>query len=223
MALAFLPINDRPMEVWLRNLWKRLNSPTQYFFHKNNPPIAVFQDLYFLADPHQVLTHVESQKKLTAYLNQTRQIVKQNNRKSQINQVATKPIPVQKSALVTSATVPVATAPQNQATNHPAPAVQPLSQPGSVRQPFFIGVVKNNRKIPLPGIMVYIKDAVNNQPLRLMKTNPHGIFATYNPLPQGNYGFEIKDPKGTYFFDTMKVTIGDSNPKSLEFFSKEML
>src|SRR3989304_5650035 len=34
-AFAFLPINDRPLDVWIKNLLKRLTSPTQYQFKKN--------------------------------------------------------------------------------------------------------------------------------------------------------------------------------------------
>ena len=45
-VFAFVPINDRPLEVWIRNFWRRLNSPTQYFYHKNNPPLSIFQDLF---------------------------------------------------------------------------------------------------------------------------------------------------------------------------------
>ena len=56
-----------------------------------------------------------------------------------------------------------------------------------------------------------------------MKTNPHGIFATFNPLPPAEYIFEFKDPKNTYFFDTMKLKIEESNPKPLELFSKELM
>ena len=75
---------------------------------------------------------------------------------------------------------------------------------------------------PLPGTLVYVKDQ-NNNVVRLLKTNPHGIFATYNPLLKGEYFFEIKDPKNTYFFDRMKVRVEETNTKILEFFSKELL
>ena len=37
-AFAFLPVNERPLDVWIRNLFKRLTSPTQYMFHKENKP-----------------------------------------------------------------------------------------------------------------------------------------------------------------------------------------
>ena len=69
---------------------------------------------------------------------------------------------------------------------------------------------------------MYIKDD-KGSPLRLMKSNPHGVFATFNPLPPGSYTFEIKDPTGTYFFDTMKVPVKETNSIPVEFMSKEIL
>ncbi len=71
-------------------------------------------------------------------------------------------------------------------------------------------------------MLIYVKDEKGNI-LRLLKTNPHGIFATFNPLPAGEYIFEVKDPKNTYNFDTMKIKIEDTNPKPIEIFSKELL
>src|SRR5437763_879990 len=35
VALAFAPIQGRPLDVWVRNIAKRLTSPTQYFYHKD--------------------------------------------------------------------------------------------------------------------------------------------------------------------------------------------
>ena len=77
-ALAFLPINDRPMEVWIRNFIKRLNSPTQYTYMKHNSPLYFLRNLYFVSDPHRVLAHVESQEKLAAYLATTQQAAAQS-------------------------------------------------------------------------------------------------------------------------------------------------
>jgi hypothetical protein len=107
---------------------------------------------------------------------------------------------------------------------------QQLQQPGqqvaqqsvTLKHPFFTGIIKNRKKIPLPGVLVYVKDAQGNS-IRILKTNPHGVFATYNTLPPGEYGVEIKDPNGGYFFDTMNINVKLSNPEPFEFFSKEML
>jgi hypothetical protein len=90
------------------------------------------------------------------------------------------------------------------------------------RPAFFTGVVKNHKLIPLPGILVYVKDG-QGQTVRLLKTNPHGVFATFNPLLPTEYVFEIKDPNNNYFFDTMKINVEKQNLKPLEVYSKEMI
>lgn len=206
VALAFFPINDRPLEVWIRNFIKRLNSPTQYLFHKNNPPIKIFQNLFFAADPHLIMTHIDSQEKLAKYMAQNRKTNRRDTRKEAIQNIIRNP------AAVNRPDVPA---------QQPTVATFPIPT-SDVKQPFFTGMVKNNRKIPLPGILISVKDG-NNQQLRLLKTNPHGVFATYNSLSDGEYIFEIKDPKGGYFFDTIKIKIEGGNKKPLEFFSKEIL
>ena len=221
VALAFIPINDRPLEVWIRNVWKRLTSPTQYMYHKHNSPISVFQNLYYVSDPHHVMAHIESQKMLTAYLVKTRQTMQPNQQKKQVqhffqmpglSQNVIPPTPTQSKPV--PQTFDAYASPVDMKPSAPAPT--------SSRQPFFIGSIKNNKKIPLSGILVYVKND-QNVPVRLLKTNPHGIFATFSPLTKGEYTFEIKDPKNSYFFDTMKIAIQETNTKPFDVFSKEVL
>lgn len=208
-VFAFVPINDRPLEVWVRNFWRRLNSPTQYFYHKNNPPLSIFQDLFFVTDPHKVVAHIESQKKLSQYLASTKQVMVTDAKKRA----------VQKTINIPYEGLRVNPPPVNKQVQNPPQQIQ--IQTGE-KKPFFIGEVKNNKHISLPGILIYVKDA-QGTPVRLLKTNPHGIFATYNPLPQGEYTFEVKDQKNIYFFDTMKIGITDQNLSNIEIMSKEML
>jgi hypothetical protein len=233
VALAFLPINDRPLDIWLRNIWKRLNSPTQFTYHKHNQPIALLQNLYFVSDPHHVMAHIESQQMLAAYLAKTKQTIQPNPQKKQVMQAFQNPLNMQSGAV---SPPPVQTAPAQtavemaQAFSAPVtvqqevtPQIQPPAPPiQKEHKPFFIGTVKNGKRIPLPGILLYVKNN-QNTPVRLLKTNQHGIFATFNPLPAGEYIFEIKDPKSSYLFDTMKITIQDVNTSSIEFYSKELL
>jgi hypothetical protein len=218
LALAFVPINDRPLDVWIRNLWKRLNSPTQYFFRKRNPPLMIFSNLYFASDPHRTLAHVESQQMLAKYLASTKQVMRPDAKKQAIQKTLNSPTHILRpSVLHATPKKPVTVSPG--APVPPAPAVPPES---GEKKPFFIGEIKNNKHISLPGILIYVKDQ-KGAPVRLMKTNPHGVFATYNPLPSGEYTFEMKDPKNIYFFDTMKITINERNSSSIEIVSKEML
>ncbi len=224
VALAFVPINDRPLEIWLRNIWKRLTSPTQYMYHKHNSPISVFQNLYYVSDPHHVMAHIESQKMLAAYLVKTRQTMQPSPHKKQVQHFFQMPGLSQN---IIPPTQTQETKPRT-ATQTFADYASPIkpqetgAPQTTTRQPFFIGSIKNNRKIPLSGILVYVKNS-QNVPVRLLKTNPHGIFATFSPLTAGEYTFEIKDPKNTYFFDTMKITIQDVNTKPFDIFSKELL
>ncbi len=211
-AFAFLPINDRPLDVWVRNLYRRLTSPTQYYYRKLNPPIYFLRNLYFVSDPHRVMAHIQSQEMLAKYMAQAHPIAA-SAQKQTINNILSSPpvLPVKKAPA--QVIVPVASTTQTIATN------QNSQLPKS---PFFTGVIKNHRLIPIPGVLIYVKDD-KGQTLRLLKTNPHGIFATFNPLSPGDYNFEIKDAKNTYQFDTMKIKVESVNPKPLEFYSKELL
>lgn len=222
-ALAFIPINDRPLDVWIKNFWKRLTSPTQYFYHKNNPPIGIFQNLYFVTDPHRIVAHVESSQMLSKYLAQTKQTMIANSRKAQVQRTVVSPTnslrvtPPSKAVNKPKTLIPFI---NTQAISSPVSQAPPV--PTGERKAFFIGEIKNNKHISLPGILIYVKDG-KGTPVRLLKTNPHGIFATYNPLTPGEYTFEMKDPKNIYFFDTMKIAIAEHNQSNIEIVSKEML
>lgn len=215
LALAFVPINDRPLDLWIKNLMRRITSATQYVYHKENAPIYFLQKLFFVSDPHQVFAHVESEEKLEAYLAQ--QKTKQNDanaaqaaHKKEIGKILRNPPASAKKPSQTSTNTAVAG----------APAQQQVVAP---KKPALVGVVKNSKKIPLPGLLIYMKDQTN-KPVRLLKTNPHGIFATYSTIPPGEYSFEIKDPKGSLLFDTMKMKIDQGQPLApLEFYSKELM
>jgi len=233
IALAFVPIQDRPLDVWIKNIWKRLNSPTQYTYHKHNQPITLLQNLYYVTDPHHVMAHIESQQMLAAYLAKTKQTIQPNPQKKQVQQsFQDKAIPQAVVApIIENTSNPPKTAQQvvdafTSSVAPQAPIQQPVPQPPPIPQadkkPFFIGTIKNGKHIPLPGILIYVKNQ-QNTPVRLLKTNQHGIFATFNPLPSGEYIFEIKDSKNSYLFDTMKIAIQDINTKSIDILSKELL
>ncbi len=211
LAFAFLPVNDRPLDVWIRNMFRRLTSPTQYQYRKNNPPIYFLKNLFFAADPHRIMTHIQSQELLASYLAKTSPAAS-SSQKQNINDLIHSPV------LTKAKTQPAPSLPTTTSADV-ALAKKSLS---TGKQAFFTGVVKNHKLIPIPGILIYVKDD-QGQTLRLLKTNPHGVFATFNPLPEGEYNFEIKDSKNTYLFDTIKLKVENTNLKPLEFFSKELL
>jgi len=207
VLLAFLPVNDRPLDVFLKNLYRRLTSPTQYLYKKTNQPIAFLNNMQSSNDATK---HVESEEKLFKYM--------------QSQTAPTSPDTAQ-------ATIGVKIAldepqPEASSTKLSPELVDKMVKKPAIKtdehQPFFIGVVKNNKQKPLPEILVYVRDE-SNVPVRLLKTNPHGVFATYSSLPQGEYLMEAKDPRGSYLFDTMKISLSTSNPAPFTMQSKGLL
>lgn len=211
VAFAFVPINDRPMEVWIRNLIKRLTSPTQYFFKKQNPAIYFLKNLVFTADPHRVMSHIDSQQKLSKYLS-NKAPANNQNRKQEISNLFTDSF----SSLLGKKHNP-------KVSTVKTPSLIINSQPSNIKAPFLSGLIKNYKQTALTGILVYIKKELDNDPIRILKTNSHGVFATYNPLPPSDYFFEIKDPKGSFFFDTIKIKVENVNEKPIEITSKELI
>ncbi|MBI5452341.1 hypothetical protein HY945_02675, partial [Candidatus Gottesmanbacteria bacterium] len=68
------------------------------------------------------------------------------------------------------------------------------------------GVIKDPQKKILPNIILTIKDK-NQMPLRALKTNKLGQFATATPLPNGIYFLEAEDPLKRYVFDIAEITL----------------
>jgi hypothetical protein len=203
VLLAFLPVNDRPLDVFIKNLYKRLSSPTQYLYKKTNQPVSVLSASQDSRDPNASAVHVDSQDKLSRYMQSKNDPV-----------TTTKKIVFGESNPELFSTKLSAKLFEEKSETTP-------SNPGA-NKPFFMGVIKNNREKPLPEILVYLKDQ-RNTPVRLLKTNPDGVFATYSALPQGEYLMEAKDPRGSYLFDTMKVQLGASNPAPFTMSSKGTL
>ncbi len=229
LAFAFIPVNDRPLDVFIKNLWNRLNSPTQYLFRKNNPPVTLIDDLYFETNPHMTLAHIDSREKLENYLSTKKTTPKEEVERSvaigRINSVIqTKPT-INKAVKTVQNTISTSgEAPVQPLVQQPAGKFEEPTRSETVaKHPFFSGTVINSRNIPLPGILLYIKDPQNNSALRILKTNPHGVFATFHPLPPGKYKVEISDSSNNYQFDLKEIELGGVGQEPVTFTSKELL
>lgn len=66
------------------------------------------------------------------------------------------------------------------------------------------GILKNPRNMPLPNILVEVKDSEGN-PVRAFKTSSLGQFASATPLLNGTYTMEFEDPKGENKFDFIEI------------------
>lgn len=198
VLLAFLPVNDRPLEVFLQNLYKRLTSPTQYAYQNTGHP-ATFVQGSQSDSPAQVAAHKDAQEKLSQYLQM-----------KSAGATELKPRTVDLSATVPQVAPVIAPESTTTQPQEPVSTVVPPTLREAEKQPFFIGTVINNKKKPLPEVLVYVKNEAG-APVRLLKTNPNGVFATFNTLPNGAYTFEAKDPRGAHVFSPVAITLQDAN------------
>lgn len=222
LAFAFLPINDRPMDIWVKNFIKRLTSPTQYTFKKQNRPPEILLDI--VKNSSYVLSnYIDSQQKLNSYLS-TRNQYQTDSRKQKIAKIISQKdndffnYPKENKSLKEESFANKKTS-QSQSLTFSFKD----SKGGLVRKPFISGVIRNYKNTPLAGILIYIKKEGEENPIRILKTNSHGVFLSFNPFPSGDYILEIKDPKQLYFFDTMKLRVENEDNKPIEIKSKEMI
>ena len=75
VGLAFVPIQERPLDVWLLAFIKNVYAPTQFIWRKNNDAPAILlatiagpRTKVAAVDPTQLQQYQESRKKLDAYL-----------------------------------------------------------------------------------------------------------------------------------------------------------
>jgi len=216
VLFAFLPIQDRPLEVWLRNFIKRINSPTQYFYMRKNTGPAFLSDLYYSQDPHITGSLVDTKEKLSAYLSM------KSNKDKELLTNATKQKSHISNLLEETKSINPSSIKKAKADAKGIVKIKAQEEETSIKKPYLYGVVKNKKGIPLPGILISIKDADNNE-IRLLKTNPHGVFATYSPFTQGTYFLSLEDPGSSYFFDTINLNISEKDIPPITIFSKELL
>ena len=209
-ALAFAPINGRPLEAWFLIFLRRIYSPTIFFWEKT--PAAVDFDL--LAHQahqarffHKVAVGRETQK--------AREFLASLPQSSSNLGSAPSPPPPSSSPSQNKAASPshkmdwrgLAQLWQSEETPQQTTQAQFVNQklPATPTQPNIVsGLVVNSEGDTIEGAIVEIQDAEGN-PVRAMRTNGLGQFQTATPLPNGNY--LIITEKEPYQFDIMKINV----------------
>lgn len=213
LALAFVPYNGRPLDVWVKNFFKKLFRPSQYYYIKRNQVPAFLKDVFITSNPETVQTHLEAHEKLSSYLAK-KKTSQPKNQKNQIHRLISSPLPTNLKQTTKSPT------PAQNQTMEATPGPKP--PPTKTKKPFLFGIVKNNKNLPLPGALVYIKNE-KGENVRILKANHRGVFATFHPFPPGDYLFEVKDLGNKFFFDKIKIKVLKENKKPVVFVSKELL
>lgn len=222
VIFALVKYNERSLDVWVHNFLRRLTSPSQFFFQKRNRAPSFLHDTP-VPDPVVTQSHIDARQKLVAYrsthLNEDIKTHKQISSPPTHDQKPnTKPLtPPEKTERTTNSeqTNKDDSAPLEHQAVQTSPHAQEI-------RPFIAGVVKNKKEVPLPSMMVYIKDT-SGQIVRILKTNNKGVFATFHPLTPNSYTLEIKDLTEKHFFDTIKFTSGQAQQSPFIIYSKELL
>lgn len=218
VALAFLPVNERPLDIWIKNFVKKLLSPSQYYYQKKNRPPAFLKGVRLQAEPEVVANHLEAKDKLNAYVSRKKKKSSTDGEKKRVSQMIsfpqTKPATEDKKRNYSPLPKRLLKSVENKANKQAFSDDKPT--------PFLFGLVKNSQGMPLPGVLVYIKDK-SEKLLRILKTNSQGVFATFKFLPPGPYALETKDTAERHFFDTMEVRVGKKNEQPFVITSREVL
>ncbi len=225
VGLAFGKYNDRPIDNLIKNLIIHLTQPTQYLFKKNNEPPEYLQEVIVTSTPKMISSHQIATKYLNTYKN--------SQIKTVANTVKNPPIEPQKITQVTETPSPTPTpspsissvdglsndslvdnslsvSPQINEVKPEGETILPVvakeSEAQTPKAPFVSGVIRNIGETPLGNILVYFKSP-HGSIVRLVKTNSAGVFASFHPLPLGDYIIEPKDLNAKFFFDTINITV----------------
>ena len=270
VALAFVPIQERPLDRWLVAFIKSIYSPTQFIWRKNNPAPAVLltqlakQTVSNTMTPSHMTYYEDSRKKLDAYLKTLPKTPRQSVDSDETKRLQTtlslfqnKPLPTYTpKAAIPSTPVspqppplssppipapsvtapppkpPIPEKPLETVRNTPLPPpIQPSVEaaypkstatpiPGFPQTPNIItGIIRDKANNLLPNIIVTIKD-VDGIPVRALKTNRLGQFASSTPLMKGDYRVEFEDPLKRYSFGIIDLTLTDAIIVPLEILAK---
>ncbi len=101
----------------------------------------------------------------------------------------------------------------------PKDAINEIGLSNSQYPNIITGVLKDPQKKILPNVILTIKDK-NGSPLRALKTNKLGQFATATPLPNGTYLIEAEDPMKRYNFDIAQIILSGKVYPAIEIIAK---
>ena len=229
IAFAYIKHNERPLDVWVKNLFIRLTAPSQYFYKKNNDAPS-FLSNSVPSDPQIINTHIDARDKINKYLHPNG--IEPQEKPIPMTHPIVEEVPLPHVSPPPQAPVFEEKQPPQNLEVQPsvAPSVSSTTPPSQSSDtfnqkeiPYLQGTLTTSQGIKLPNIMVYVKDQ-SNTPIRMLKTNAGGTFVTYRPLEPGSYTIEARDLGNMYFFDRMNVqVVSSASPLHVAMHSKEII
>ncbi len=223
-AFAFMPINERPLELWVFSFFKRIFSPTIYLWKKSKAKmdIVALSQQAKKAKFFEKVPLVDKQKKLEEFVESLPLKPEGKSAPPPIYQPKAQPTPVLKPAVLPPSQ-PTKTEPEPSWPT--GPSWEQLIQlwkkktkqksvtkeaefvetklPATPTTPNIVnGLVVDENESEIEGAIVEIQDLLGN-PVRAMRTNGLGQFQTATPLPNGEYLIVVE--KEPYQFDIIKL------------------
>jgi len=208
-ALAFLPVNERPLDVWILSFFKRVFSPTIYLWRKELAKIDIFEESFkpeedegreepIISKEPQLKEFLASLPKIKEKPKPKLEIklkpAKKEKRKEQIGETAPEPIP----GIKIERTAPKPTA-EAEFGEIPMPKVP--TEPNIV-----VGMVTDQKGKIIENAIIEIQDIEGN-PVRALRTNQLGQFRSVAALAKG--GYVLLTEKEGFQFDIIKIKVED--------------
>ncbi|KXK07996.1 MAG: PrgI family protein [Microgenomates bacterium OLB22] len=192
-AFALIRFNERPLDHAVRMLFVRLTSPSQYFFSADNKPSQVRNVSYPTMTTSQLETPATTIEPQSIPITPSVPVVHVLQQPSLPPVQDLPPQPMSIPPTQTDIATPI------NPTALSTPVVSSTDQSAlSEKKLFITGVVMNTKELPLPNMLIYIKDQ-SGKILRLLKTSEKGQFSSVQPLPDGVYTMETQDPQQRFF------------------------
>lgn len=228
IALAFVPIEGRPMDIMLINFAKAIPSENRYVFRKRGANLSSFQ-VFSATGKKQVpekngqaqkaqSPHDEKKAMLLTRLRTSplRGDVEETKRLATVKSFfdeKTQPVVVPKIEEEKKDAKPVSPPPPTSERANPALAGGFPTLPDVPN--VVLGIIRDPRGKTLPNILVEVVDA-NGIPVRTFKTNALGQFRAATTLQNGTYKIYFEDPGKNHEFEAIEINLNGEIFQPLE-------
>lgn len=206
VALAFLPVNERPLETYIFAFFKAIFSPTIYLWRKQPVSLDLLDTSFKQPEeeepeePEIILTKEPQLKEFLASLPQKKPRPKEPAPSPEKRERPTAPPPKPaKPEIKIDLPRTTPARPTAEAEFGEIPLPEPPKIPNLI-----VGMITDPAGKIIEDAIVEIQDSAGN-PVRALRTNRLGQFRTATPLPNGDY--LIFPEKEGYQFDILKIKL----------------
>lgn len=208
-ALAFMPINERPLDLWIGIFIKGILLPTIYLWKKQPTNLDILDSGFGYkkdedeeGELEEVLVGKKPQaEEFLASLPPEKTVEKEELTTTQSAEEEVSPL-TEEVLQRTEPRVEILLSKPPEATAEPEFGEIPMPKPPTTPNVIVGMITDKNGKI-LENAIVEIQDTIGN-PVRALRSNQLGQFRTTAPLANGEYTITIE--REGYWFDIIKVT-----------------